>query len=175
MNVVNCPIWDLPVPKEKISSTTNGTNVDSARAGGLYFVHHDVFDAVKILDVPQKVMLTSWLVEMRQIGISRPKITTATLKNLNKKPAQGPYSRAIDLLEYLVARTDSLGMVIEFHAIDDATAPETTYEFLAFTSSRHSLEVIWLAECCHLKGWITHCHRNSVHQMKVMLEGYECL
>lgn len=172
-----CPIWGTPavfLPK-----TREGEEVESSRAGGKYFVVGTACAMLKSWDESRKIKLTSWLVEQRRLGVSRPEITSATLEDVIKRRQLPVHDRADSLLRYLNTKSELLGTVVKFYALDNTKAVDSANELLAFTASREISEVITLAEYCDKEGWIEHrateregSSRNTVHELMLRPPGF---
>lgn len=177
MTDTECPIWQTPA--KSLPTTRDGQDVDSARAGGRYFVSGTASAMLKSWGEQKKVLLTSWLVEQRRLGVSCPEISSATLDEAAKRRPPSVHDRADTLLRYLRAKSDLLGAVVKFYAVDNAKAAETANELLARTASRNITEVITLAEYCQEEGWIQHrvteragASQNTVHELMLRPPGY---
>lgn len=177
MTDTKCPIWQTPA--KSLPTTRDGQDVDSARAGGRYFVSGTASAMLKSWDEQKKVLLTSWLVEQRRLGVSCPEISSHTLDEAAKRRPPSVHDRADNVLRYLRAKSDLLGAVVKFYAMDNTKAAETANELLAWTASRKIMEVITLAEYCQEEGWIQHrdteragASQNTVHELMLRPPGY---
>ena len=152
---INCPIWQ--VSAMEFPSPQKGRSIFSFRAGGQYLIDRSACAMLSSFNVRKKILLTAWLVEQRRLGVSCPKISTATLNFVTKRQPLSDCVRAINLLRYLDAKSALLGEVIFLKTCDDTQHTqyvEIDYEFLAWTNSQKMSEVIALAEYCHEQGWI---------------------
>lgn len=177
MTEISCPIWHTPA--KSLSAKGDGKVVDSARAGGCYFVVGTASAMLKSWDEPRKILLTSWLVEQRRLGVSCPEISSTTLNDVMKRRPLLVHDRADALLRYLGAKSDLLGTVVKFYTLDNTKFLETASELLALTASRQMFEVITLAEYCRDEGWIGHqvteragVSKNSFHELMLRPPGY---
>ena len=177
MTDTSCPIWQTPA--KALSTTRDGQDVDSARAGGRYFVSGTASAMLNSWDEPKKIQITSWLVEQRRLGVSCPEILSTTLDEVTKRRPLSVHDRADTLLRYLGAKSDLLGTVVKFYALDNTKAPGTANELLAWTASQQTSEVITLAEYCNEEGWIEHratertgSSQNTVHELMLRPPGY---
>ena len=150
MTDIFCPIWQTPA--KALPTTRDGHDVDSPRAGGRYFVSGTASAMLKSWDEPKKIQLTSWLIEQRRLGVSCPEISSTTLDEVPKRRPLSVHDRADALLRYLGAKSDLLGAVVKFYALDNTKASGTANELLAWTASRKIPEVITLAEYCGKKA-----------------------
>ena len=177
MNICSCPIWRTPAmiaPRERAGDT-----IDSPRAGGLYFITADAIMMVPRRTEPDKILLTSWLVEQRRLGVSCPEISGTTLNEVTKRLPLSVHARADNLLRYLGAKSDLLGTVLRFNAFDNTHHPETAHQLLAWTDSQELSEVIMLADYCREQGWIDHrakgateLLRSTFHELMLKPSGY---
>ena len=173
MTDISCLIWQTPANAPL--ATRDGQDVDSPRAGGRYFVSNSALAILKSWDTPKNILLTSWLVEQRRLGVSCPEISSTTLEEVTKMRRPSVHGRADSLLRYLGARSVLLGRVIAILQPqwdnDNATPPnaesvKTLHELLAWTASRERSEVDALAEYCSEKSWIKHDVEGSAFMLK---------
>lgn len=176
-----CPIWGTPATILG-DDGRDGTAVDSSRAGGEYFVTGTAESMLSSLDESTKVRLTSWLVEQRRVGASRPEISSTTLDEVKARRPPTVHERADNLLRYLAGKSDLLGTVVKFYAEDNTKAPGEANALMAWTASRRLSEVITLAEYAHAEGWIEHrvtqragASSNDVHELMLRPPGYSRL
>jgi len=177
MTDISCPIWQTQALES--SNNRDGIDVDSTRAGGRYFVSGTASAMLNSWDELKKIQLTSWLVEQRRLGVSCPEISSTTLDDVTRRRTLSVHDRADTLLRYLGAKSDLLGTVVKFYALDNTKVQETANELLAWTASRQLSEVITLAEYCSEEGWIEHSatertgsSQNTVHELMLRPPGY---
>ena len=172
-----CPIWGTPAkffPKSR-----DGDDVDSPRAGGRYLIFGTAVAMLKSWDDFKKIKLTSWLIEQRRLGVSYPEISSDTLDEVMERRLLPVHDRADGLLRYLITKSELLGTVVKFYALDNTKAVETANELLAWTASRQISEVITLAEYCGNEGWIEHratdrtgSSPNTFHELILRPPGF---
>lgn len=172
MTDITCPIWNTAAKSQP--TTRDGLDVDSHRAGGRYFVSGSASAMLRNWDEPKKIQLTSWLVEQRRLGVSSPEISSTTLDEVTRV-----HERADALLRYLDAKSDLLGTVVKFYALDNSKAPGPANELLAWTASRKISEIITLSEYCGEESWIKHhvtersgSSQNTIHELMLRPPGY---
>ena len=180
MSNTTCPIWGTPSIEEL--TERDGRLMDSPRAGGKYFVMGSAeakLASPTDYDNCLRVRLTSWLVEQRRLGVSCPEISSTTLDDVTKRHPLSVHDRADAFLRYLGAKSDLLGTVVKFYAMDNAKALSTAHELLAWTASRKMSEVVTLVEYCNEDGWIEHrptertgSSQNTVHELMLRPPGY---
>ena len=180
MTDVECPIWQTPAIS--LPTGRDGQDLDSARAGGRYFISGTASAMLKSWNESKKVLLTNWLVEQRRLGSSCPEVSSATLNEATKRRPLSVHDRADALLRYLDAKSELLGTVVKFYALDNTKASGTANELLAWTASRQLSEVITLAEYCRAEGWTEHrateragASNNTVHELMLRPAGYSRL
>ena len=149
-----CPIWGTPAIL--FPTTRDGEDVESPRAGGHYFVSGTACKLLNKWNVPNKIKLTSWLVEQRRLGVSCPEISSFTLEETTQRRQVSVHDRADALLNYLSANSELLGTIVKFPTLDYLPSDETSNEVLAWTASQQISEVITLVEYCAMVGWIDH-------------------
>lgn len=172
-----CPIWLTSATF--LPTQRDGRNVDSPRAGGRYFISGTAIECLKHWDEPRKIQLTAWLAEQRRLGISCPEVSSTIMGEVTKRRAISVHDRADALLRYVGTKSDLLGAVVKFYALDNTNASGTADELLAWTASRRLSEVITLAEYCGGEGWIEHhvteragSSNNTVHELMLRPPGY---
>jgi hypothetical protein len=67
-----CPIWGTAANKESLPGC-DASRYISPRAGGAYEIDSTTEFAIKSLRVPEKVKLTTWLVNQRKLGNQYPR------------------------------------------------------------------------------------------------------
>ncbi len=148
-----------------------GYCVTSLRAGGKYHIDDTNADlTLNDASTREKVLLTTWLVEQRRLGVTCPKITGSVFDDVKKRKLPSVHERADNLLRYLNQKSELIGSVVELRRsageLMDYNMPgavnhgaggygETMAELLAWTSSQQLTEVITLAEYCDEQNWIT--------------------
>lgn len=172
-----CPIWGTPA--KSLPTTRDGQDLDSARAGGRYFIGGTAAAMLKNWNETKKMLLTSWLIEQRRLGVSCPEISSATLDEVAKTRPLSVHDRADNLLRYLRTKGDLLGAVVKFYALENTKVQDAEHELLAWTGSRQISEVITLAEYCNQEGWIEHrvteragSSKNTLHELMLRPPGY---
>ncbi len=93
-----CPIWGTVA--EIDSGSGAGTFVQSPRAGGNYFVTLEAEAILQYIDERQKALLTTWLIDQRQLGVQYPRIETTTVKDANQWLDLSVRERTDRLLKY---------------------------------------------------------------------------
>ena len=173
----NCAIWGTDATI--IPGTRDGIDIESPRAGGRYFISRSAAAVLAHQDEALKVKLTSWLIEQRRLGVPCPEISTYTLDEVAARHSPTVHERADALLRYLSAKSEVLGTVVSFYALDNTKKPVSINELLAWTSSRQTSEVVTLAEYCSEEGWIEHRSvertsksGNDVHKLMLRPPGY---
>jgi len=133
-------------------------------------------------DETSKRKLTSWLVEQRRLGVSCPEISTRTLEEVETRRPLNVFDRADALLRYMSSKSEYIGTVVKFYALDNSKNPKASEELLAWTSSRRISEIITLAEFCAAEGWIGHRitertsrSGNNVHELMLRPPGFKRL
>jgi nucleoside 2-deoxyribosyltransferase len=172
-----CPIWQTPATDHP--TTRDGLHVNSPRAGGEYFVSGTATAMLASRSEPEKVKLTSWLIEQRRLGVTCPEVSSDTLGEVMQRRSPSVHERADALLRYLAAKSDLLGHVVKFYALDNAKDPVSANELLAWTASTRLSEVITLAEYCAAEWWIEHhetertsTSQNTIHEVMLRPPGY---
>ncbi|WP_404405714.1 hypothetical protein [Pelagibacterium halotolerans] len=172
-----CPIWGTSADTQ--TSGRDGVNVDSPRAGGRYFISRTAEVNMGRTDDATKARLTTWLVDQRRLGIECPEIMSTTIDEAERRRPLAVHERADNLLRYLRTKSDLLGAVVKFYALDNSKAAEAEHELLAWTGSRQISEVITLAEYCAQEAWVEHratertgASKNTIHELMLRPPGY---
>ena len=147
-----CLIWKTQA--KALPELPKGVEIDSPRAGGSYFVTESAISPLHQMDEPKKVLVTSWLVEQRRLGVARPELSGGTLNEIMKRRPLSVRERVDNLLRYLDYKSDMLGTFIKVSSKYNIEDRETLHHLLAWTASRHPSELVRLAEYCSGKGWI---------------------
>ncbi len=145
-----CEIWGTIATLKDPNG--DGSTIQSSRTAGCYFISGSAISVIANYPPEMKVLLTDWLVEQRQLGVSCPKIITTTLKTISNAKRPTVHQRMINLLEYLIVDNRQVGTVILFHSNEHSDQ----YELLAWTSSQKFTELITLVEYCVESGYIEH-------------------
>ncbi|MCF6328148.1 MAG: hypothetical protein L3J21_12820, partial [Devosiaceae bacterium] len=171
-----CLIWETPAE----FTTNNGGDFDivnSSRVGGQYWISGTASAMIANFSEREKVLLTSWLIEQRRLGVKTPKINEDVLIDVTNHRLPTVHERADNLLRYLSKKSERLGNVIKFYQFENGTnslRQETLDELLAWTSSEKTSEIITLAEYLSEQNWIEHSDvPNSVfHEIMLIPDGY---
>lgn len=177
MTTTTCAIWGTPA--EKRPTECDGQHIASPRAGGEYFISGTARAMADRLSEPEKVRLTTWLIEQRRMGFDCAAISSATISEAKQQRSPGVHDRADSLLRYLDEKSDLIGTIVKFYQEDNTKNPEPAYELLAWTSSTKLSEVITLCEYCASEKWIEHrtteragTSTNTVHEIMLRPPGY---
>ena len=149
-----CLIWETAA--ETFLEPPNGIEIDSNRAGGRYFVTESAISPLLQMGEPMRVLVTSWLVDQRRMGVTRPELSGGILDEIAKRRPLSVRERADNLLRYLDYKSDVLGTCITFSTIDEAQDLESAHYLLAWTASRQLSELVTLADYCSEEGWVRH-------------------
>ena len=106
-----CPVWGEEAEELKFGDR-NSQSFDSPRAGGKYVITRHAKSLLRQThegDHRFKARLTTWLVNQRAFGDEYPKITNATLKELEDGINFPVHERADRLLRALSDRSGGVG------------------------------------------------------------------
>lgn len=170
-----CPIWGTPATERASTDHGDKLEVNSPRAGGRYLVTGTAVSMLTSRSEPDKVKLTSWLVEQRRLGVDCPELTSSSLKQIGHQRLPSVYERVDALIRYLAAKSEMLGHVVQFYSEDNSEAPATQDELLAWTASRKFSEVMTLAEYCEEQGWIGRRVSEPIHLDDVRGDSHELM
>lgn len=158
-----CLIWGTPA-KHRIDLEYPRNLHNSPRAGGKYSMRDLAHVMISSLTDPEKVKLTSWLVEQRRLGNERPEVDLPDLDDILSHPESSVQARMDNLLRYFEQKKGLVGDVVKIcvhdHTLDKFLEPSmemflgASYEVLAWTKSCKMTEVITLLEECEKFEWI---------------------
>lgn len=172
-----CPLWGTPAQLEDPKG--DGTTAISSRAGGKFSITGTAQGMIISIDERAKARITFWMVKQRVAGVECPSIDSKNLKDIASHTPTPVIERADYLLRYMERKSDLLGHVEKFYALDNGRNPDLERELLAWTGSIKLTEVITLVEHCHKQGWFEHrtteragASHNTVHEIMLTPEGY---
>lgn len=173
-----CAIWGTPATELEAHDYGDKKVLNSPRAGGKYLITGTAAATVALWDDSDKVLLTSWLVEQRRLGVVCPEIYSHILDEAKSRRLSRIMERADALLRYLALNSDFLGATVRFWVPEQSGTRSTLHELLAWTSSRQGSEVVELAEYCCSQRWIAHekpetaMSGGGLHDLKIRPPGY---
>ena len=149
MEKTTCPIWGTPAEFEMRDDSSRHYN--SPRAGGRYIISESWQQKAEDLDEEQKVLVTSWLVSQRSMGVAEPRISDSLEIDTIRHPS--PYQRAENLLKYINSQLSEIGDVFRTTRIKQAQDPNADNllwvcyaKLLAWSASTKLDEVYYLLE-----------------------------
>jgi hypothetical protein len=158
MTDITCPIWQTPA--KALPTTHDGQEVDSARAGGRYFISGTAQATLKNRDELLRARLTTWLVDQRRLGVECPVVTSNVLNDIEHNRPLSIQERADRLLRFLGNQQKYIGESIH---IEITNAAEKLYghghtelggQILAHAESVKSQEGVYLLEQLEKKGFL---------------------
>ena len=162
-----CFIWDTPVTiTTRDPLATEFLVAGSLRAGGAYRIEELAIQPVAVLDEKGKAKLTTKLLDLRQQGEQRPRVTCDLVKDVHLADPLAPYVRAERLLRYLVSRQESVGRWIE--TLPTRDDPEA----FAWSESTAPEDVRFFLDYLTRMGWID-CFSDGGGLYKISVPGYE--
>ena len=154
-----CKIWNTPA--SQLPSCRDGETIDSPRTGGLYFISGTATEEPQTCDDREKVRLTDWLVEQRQLGNTCPEITTTAIEVAKRARGSHVHDRANGIIKYLADRSETLGRQVSFQISEDSyplTWPndlEKVYlELLSHSGCLGETDLIFLLEYLKRRGLV---------------------
>lgn len=133
-----CPIWGTQAETQKTSR--DGINVDSARAGGRYFISGTAEARLVRADEFVKARLTTWLVEQHRLGVECPEVTGNILDEAERRRGLTAHERADRVLREIQTRLKAIGDTVKVPAKE----PDET--LLAWSESVTMSEVTYLLD-----------------------------
>ena len=174
----NCAIWQTPARKYYIADE-DGTEFDSPRAGGKYFISGTAEPVLKNHTSDVKALITTWLVEQRKFGDNCPKIFDSTIKNIVRREALAVGTKADRVLHFLSTQTTTPGSPVIFRGENSETSfsgraaiEKKYYEILAQSECLNWDELLLILEYLKQRGWVN--SRGNIDQVKCKLtvDGY---
>lgn len=164
--IIGCPIWgeDFPAkvqrrPLERIIEVS-----DSPRAGGGYFLQDGAEDEVRELKVVQKAILTTWLIDQRQMGTDYPKVTKGVLEYIKARRPLPVHERADRLLRFIAEQSKSIG--------ERVSVQRKSPVALAWSESISWDEVYHLSRYLEEKNWVKIPRIGPYLSAQVTVEGF---
>ena len=112
-----CAIWSDFEAKRTSTNDPNSCCIESKRAGGKYEISSAVAESIEELKDPEKVRLTTWLVDQRLQRVYQPKVTKEIIDYVKTKRPLSVPERADRLLRFIVEKTDRIGNPVSFHTL----------------------------------------------------------
>ena len=103
-----CVIWGTPA--SEAHTNRDGRSIESARAGGKYFISGSAETVLSHSEGHVKVRLTTWLVEQRQLGTPCPEINSWTIRDVERVKDTNVSHRCDSILKYLEIKSQMLGV-----------------------------------------------------------------
>lgn len=185
----SCPIWGTPASSRSIGA---GSDVDSPRAGGMYFIRIPVGNLLRSPDDDRiKARLTSIFIEQRRLGNRYPEISAEEIGHARNSRDKSIHRRADSLLQFIQSRTPDIGTKIHYRSIPNETEHEVKnmpindipkeilihWNMLAHSESLSSTEVQFLLDYLVDKLWISRGKGSNFHgfNYNLTVQGYERL
>lgn len=185
-----CAIWpDFDATSTPIDGSGSYC-IESARAGGKYEISSEVAELIEELKDPEKVRLTTWLVDQRSQGVCQPPITKETIDYVKTKRPLSVPERVDRLLRFIANKTDRIGNRVSFHTLEDADNShvlsrrskeiQNTHLACAWSDSTDWEEINYFFNYMTTKkGWLKSkaygedpiYHDNTIH-VTVTIDGY---
>ena len=119
-----CPIWES-FPATHELNTDASLDIDSARTGGSYRITQvaaELLEKEWARDASIRNRLTTWLIDQRSDGVSRPEVTPEVIQYVGDRRGLRIAERAGRLLRYLAIQAPEPGHEISFNELDIQTA-----------------------------------------------------
>ncbi len=176
---INCPIWGenhkATLHSQWVSSDLvimDDDLIDSPRAGGLYRLTEESFARIRnvTLTDKQKSMLTTWLFDQREQGVTAPVITSGVFDSIahaNSIPPLSRPERGHRLLKFLVNKTEGEGNQVHVGKYGDMA--------LVVSESSEWMGVFFLLNYLNEEGLIEYKDTRNPSDCRaiVTLKGYE--
>lgn len=134
----------------------------SPRTGGGYVINRSLIDSIYHPWPPEdKARLTTWLIDQRKLGYTRPEITWEALESIKGKPPLPIHERAVRLLRFIAEKTPTLGTYLTLeedpNSMDPFSEESPFHLFLEFFAYSESIEVdsvLFLLGHLLEQGWL---------------------
>ncbi|MBA5776845.1 hypothetical protein H2509_06850 [Stappia sp. F7233] len=133
-----CPIWGTPASISP--SSRDGKEVNSARAGGAYFISGTAVELISYIDDAVKARLTTWLIDQRRLGVECPEVMSTTIEEVKRRQPLPILERADRLLGFLGTLSRFIGDEMRIKK------PVDFWRFFAVSESNNEKEVEFLLE-----------------------------
>ena len=150
--ITSCPIWGNPHPATGYYSPGQGICevTGSPRAGGGYLLPYgfkdEIDDFTASLSLKQKAMLTTWLIDQRTHGASKPRITEEIIEYTKIMSPLPVHERSDRLLRFIASQMETVATSV---VIDQETHPAYTW-----SESINWDEVVYLLNYLAEMRWI---------------------
>ena len=147
-----CLIWETVAEIDDPVGGSDGTAVNSPRAGGRYFITGTAGSMIRSRDKCVKARLTTWLIEQRRLGVECPEVASNTIGDAERRHSLAVHERADRLLQFLESRQEHIGAWISIQVTnpgENVFGPGHTEfggELLAHSESTKPIEVQYLVE-----------------------------
>ena len=161
------PIWETPADCLFSEDEVQRRRVrlyDSPRCGGRYSIDDFITETgIKNLDDREKVRLTSWLIEQRQLGDELPRITIEKVELAKQRNDMSLINRIDAILRYIRLKTPKVRQCITYASRDpiqeswqEGLTPRqiNRYELIAFSESVDYDELTFLLNELEKREWI---------------------
>ena len=97
-----CLIWgNKTIAEIADPDGRDGTEVNSERAGGRYFISGTAASMMHSRDEHVKARVTTWLIEQQSLGVECPEVTSHTIGDAERRRPLAVHERADKLLQFL--------------------------------------------------------------------------
>ncbi len=177
---ISCPIWGSQAISDE-SSFGDYTCVDSARAGGKYWIDGrsmQVFTNWNSLPYSEernrkKARLTSWLINQRRLGVTRPQIHVYEIEEVFRRPDMSVHARADQLLKYIQGKSAYIGSRLELPKNDEEPFGQ---ELFAYTESTNSYELVFLLNFLVAQNWLNEISETFGYvEVEITVDGFSRL
>ena len=155
-----CAIWPYFDATCTPTDDSDSYCIESKRAGGKYEISSEVAKSIEELKEPEKVRLTTWLVDQRLQGVYQPKVTEEIIDYIKTKRPLSVPERADRLLRFIAKKTEKTGNPVSLHTLEDAGNPnvqgeiQNTHLACAWSESTGWEEIDYFFHYMTKKGWL---------------------
>ena len=178
-----CAIWPDFDAKRTPTNDPDSCCIESKRAGGKYEISSEVAKSIEGLEDPEKVRLTTWLVDQRLQGVYQPKVTEEIIDYVKTKRPLSVPERADRLLRFIAKKTEKTGNPVSFHTLKDAGNPnvqrrrskeiQNTHLAYAWSESTDWEEIDYFFDYMTEKGWLkSKLPSDNTVPATVTIDGY---
>jgi DNA-binding PadR family transcriptional regulator len=164
---MSCAIWGTPA--QVLINGGAYQTIDSARAGGKYWISVTAIGVIGSFNERAKQLLTTWLCEQRQAGVDEPKINSDILDIVKARQFLPFMTRFMNTLRCLGDLTPKLGDRISLSYDPDLD----TLKFLAETESSSVNELMELLRLLQETGFIEATFHSDGGLFRPTAHGWE--
>ena len=174
-----CPIWgsEFEAKRFHFPQTDTIRVEDSPRAGGGYDIDQVLIPSqVHDLSDQEKARLTSWLVDQRIQGNSKPLVTRDIIAIARNQRLLPVYEKAERLLKFIISNLTALVETVDLAPAPNSSPNQAYLSALAWSeltkppNSTEARELLYLMDYLKERGWIVEYPVGNRYSCRVTVE-----